>query len=551
LTNVFFGIYYTDYQAFASGLFSGKLTPGAPFRSLYFITNYGISYTYSYLYEWFPNIEWLSWIYSCFIFISFFIGLYLLAVALPKKTSPIKKIISLFVVFFVVFADNEIHFICSHISYMTCGLSLLGIVCYIKSTSAIRSKPLMFIFFNVLFTLGTLTRVESGTACFLLIGAFSLLYLQDFKLSIILLLYPFLLVASLSIAISLDVKNSTEFYKQIEPDIEAQFQNRGNKVPLSMMKTLRDTVLYTTASDIVWSDPKVITPQFLRSLILPEKFMFTDNKQWYRVYINVSAMVAKYWYLVIINFLLAAALLFQYDFGKLNLRWFYWLIFEISFWALITVQTYVYKLNDRSFTPYLSLFILCHILLLAATDLSVRRSASVNLLASVISIFFIVQFYHLIIESNNLKQDLSNYQSNYEKLKKVASGHYLVLNSSSCDYICLSNVPFKPFDFSSFKKIYITEGSIIPFIPYYRKYLEKECKCDMYAYPSFYDYLKSIHDDVVIVSTPYRMEVIRNYLWEIHQYKLPIEEIDTSFDKVQKNENRDNFDELKMYRLGR
>jgi hypothetical protein len=171
------------------------------------------------------------------------------------------------------------------------------------------------------------------------------------------------------------------------------------------------------------------------------------------------------------------------------------------------------------------------------------------ILLPIIVILLGIQSYHLVVESKNLENDLAKYQTNYKELKKIALNKYIVLNSSSIDYICLSNIPFHPFDFSAFKRIYITEGSIIPFIPYYRLYLEKECKCDMYAYPSFYDYLRTINKDVIMVSTPFRMETIRNYLRETYHYKLPIEEIKTSFVIVQKSEDREDFDDLRVYIL--
>jgi hypothetical protein len=548
-TYFFLGFYYTDYQGFASGLFSGKLTPGVPFRSLYFIANFKIAYLYSYLYQFFPGVEWLSWIYCTFSFLACFIGLFIVSELLPVNTSIKVKSAILVAVYYMVFADNHIHFICSHISFMTCGLSLVGLVYFFKSKGAVTARWPLFLALNLLFTLGTLTRVETGTACVMLIIFFSAFYIQNFKQCILLLLYPLVLVASLSLAISLDIKNSSEFYLQIEPDIEAQFENRDNKVPLSFMKTHRDTVMYKTASDIMWSDPQVITPKFLRSLILPEKLMFTDGKQWKRVFTNISEMLSKYWYLVAINLLLALAIFFQYPFRKSTLRWLYWLAFEASFWALIVAQTYVYKLNDRSFTPYISLFIFCHIVILIA-NLGPRISGWLYLISPFILILFISQFYHLVLEAGYLRKDLVIYQSNFEKIKKVAQGRFLVINAPAADYICLSNVPFRPFDFSFFKRVYVTDGSVVPFIPYYRRFLEQECKCDMYAYPGFYDYLKSIHTQVVIVSSSQRIEVIRNYLQEVYHYDLPVREIDTvSLLEAQKDDSRDYFEELKMYRL--
>ncbi len=544
-----FGFYYVEYEGLNTSFFSGKLTPGLPFRSVYFSGNMGISFIYSFFYEHFPNVEWLSWIYYSYLFFSCFIGLYIVAKLLPAKTSLTVKIFLQLLVYYLVFADHHIHYIYTRVSYMCCGLSLIGLVVFFNSTTTIKARWWLFILLNLFFTIGALTRIEVATACFILLAAFAVFYSQNIKQTMVLFLFPAVVIAVMSLTLSVDIKTATskEFYKQVEPDIEEQFIARENRVPLSFMKTHRDTVLYTTAMEMMWSDPQIISSNYLRSLILSEKLMFTDAKQWNRVCRSFSQVVIKYWYLLLLTVLLSVAVLVQYGLGKSFLNRLYTLAFVFSFWGLTIAQIYTDKVNERSFLPFLSLFIFCHVVLLARST-ATRISLWLYPLFISCSVLLGIHFFALKEESNTLKTDLLKYQANYEKIKQVAANKYLVMNSTSFDYIFLSNVPFHPFDFSAFKKMYITDGYIIPFLPYYKRYLEQECNCDIYAFPSFWKYVNNIQQDVVIVSTPHRIKVVKGYLEEIHHFPFPVVEDKTvQLMEQRKSDNRETPDEMKMY----
>ena len=548
-TYLFFGFYYVEYEGLNTALFSGKLTPGFPFQSFYFIGNMGTSYFYSFLYQHAPGIEWLSWIYSSYLFISCLIGIYLVMSLLPSSTTIRVKVCVSVAVYLLVFADHHMHFIYTRVAYMCAGLSLVGLVAFFNHKGDIKARPWLFVALNIFFTIGALTRVEAATACLALTLFFAAFYLQDNRRLIRMMIYPIVLILSLSIGISLNIEYSTQFYKQIEPDIEAQFIERENRAPISIMTTHRDSVLYNTAADLMWSDPRVITPDFLRKMILHEGFIFTDARQWHRVYRDITEILSKYWYLALLNIFLAIALFFQYDFRGSRLGKLYWLAFEGSFWALTLAQTYTFKINERSFLPLLSLFLFCHIVMITA---SLRKPVSRWwLVISVpLGLLFLLHVSRLHTESQILQTDLANYRSNTQKIERVAKDRYLVLNSSSFDFLFLGNVPFHPFDFSAFKKIYITDGYIIPFIPDYRRYLEKECHCNMESYLDFLNYLRSIHSNIVIVSTTLRINTIQTYLTEIYKYQFPIrEDTATPLLQLEKRDHRNKFNDLRVYLL--
>lgn len=547
-TYLYFDFFYVEYEGLFDSFYSGKLTEGLPFRSIYFLGNIGLSYLYSWLYELFPKIEWISWILYTYLFAACFVGLYIVRKIVPEKLPWWVKLLAQISLYLLVFADQNIHFIFTRVSYMVTGISLIAIVYFFSEAGSVKKHRMLFIALNLLFVIGTLTRSESATAAFLQTFLFGIFYLQNIRRFATLFLFPSIFLFSVLSTIAYDLKTTQEFYKQIEPDIEAQLCERENAVALSTMKTHRDSVLWKTAKNIIWSDPEIISPAYLRSLIRPEKFLYTDSRQWERVYRDVSDIAFRFWHVGLLSILLGLLLLLQ---GQFNSRfgYFFWLVFVASFWLLTSVQTYTVKVNDRSFSPLISIFIFCHLLLLARY-LKPRLLPYVYPLVIGVLLLFGFHLYYLKVESNQLKSDLAGYQSNLKTITQLAANKYLVVNSSSCDYLFSSNKPFHPFDFSAYKKLYIVDGFNMPFLPYYRRYLEKECQCDMYAFPSFWTYLRTKKEEVVVVSSTERMDILKDYLKEIRHYDLPITR-DTSalLLQLQKSDSRGLFTHLAVYKL--
>ena len=549
LTYLFFGFYFTEYEGLNIGLLSGSLTTDMPFRSVYFSGNLVISHFYSLLYEYCPGVEWISWLEYFWMLIACGLALHAMSMLLPVEFSIPTKVVVLAMLYLLVFADHQIHLIYTRVAYVICGVSLICLSIFFSDVATIKNKFGWFVLLNLFFAIGTFIRNEAAIACFLLILPFSLIYLKNTKHSLLLLSFPLLIVGGQSLFLATDIKNATntEFYKQVEPDIEEQYIARGNLVPLSSMKTYRDTVMYQMAEEMTLSDPRLMTPTYLRSLILPEKFMFTDSRQWQRAGKELKDILLQYWYLVLIVLLLNIALFIQYDFHKQKLNWFYYLTFVFSFWVLVIAQTYVDKVNERSWLPYIGLFILSHILLLAKS-IQYGIPRKIYPLLAIGMVLLVVHLYHLKTESNRLKENRNFQQQQLQSVKAIARNRVLAVNSSAFDFLFLSNKPFHPFNFSAFKKVYITDGYIIPFLPYYKRYLESECRCDIYAFPSFWKYLKTTQQQVVIVSQSYRLKAIDNYLSEMHQLPLAVREIESfQLEKLRKNYRQENADEFNIY----
>lgn len=552
LTYSICGFYYVEYEGLFSSLFSGRLTPGTPFPAVYFSGFFGLSYLYSALYTAWPQVEWLSWISYSYLFTACSASFYILLRILPPDTALRTRIFILAITFLLVFADHYIHYVYTRIAYLICGSSLLGLVFICQRGLSHRASSIAFVLLCLFFTVGTLTRLESGLACALLGFFYAFFSLASMRRSLLALAWPVILVGAMSLAISYDIRHATadQFYKRVEPDIEEQLSARGNAVPMSEMKTHRDSAIYLAAVNMMWSDPAVLSEHYLRSLIVPEGPFMTDSRQWHRVRQSLGEMLSYHWHLVGIDILLSFCILVQFRRPKTKAGCLGLWGFVFSFWALTVAQAYTDKINDRSFLPYLSVFFLFSVALLAQS-IHRRRSVMIYLLMIPLAVLMLVHISRIISESRRLEQDRSRYQANLKIIKNAAADKYLVVNNSSFDYIFLANIPFHTFDYSAFRKIYIPDGYIIPFLPAYKKYLEKDCQCDVYAFPSLWRYLQAQGQQAAILSTADRMHLVSDYLSTVHGYDPHFTE-DTSIHlpPVSWHDHYDNKSDLKIYTFG-
>lgn len=548
-TYLHFGFYFSDYEALFDSFHSGSLTEGMPFRSMYFLGHIGLSYFYSLLFEWLPWVEWMSTIQYLYLFVSCFILLYIIYKVCPASWSWRKRVFMQLFLYLLVFADQNIHLLYTRTSYFLAGSSLIAIFFFFREYGTVRKRPLLFIFLNILFLLGALTRIESAWLIFFQIFGFGFYYVSDKKQVAIVSISPFLFLITAVTIISIDIKNATDFYKQIEPNIEVQFSERDNMVPLEQMKTAEDSAKWQMAKTIVWSDPQVITPDYLRSLILPEEPIYSNKKQWTRAIGDTWSVVVRFYPLVWISIILSIVILAFRD-GKKSWGKIIPLFFIFSFWIIILVQAYIFKVNDRSFNPPISLFVFSLIVPVIERYKEIKHWHVVIIL--LVGFLGCLHISYLEKESTELKRAFIIYETTLNKIKKVAKDKILVTNGATCDYIFWTNKPFKRFDYSVFKKLYIVDGFNMPFLPYYRKYLEKECNCNIEKFPSFWDYLRKNNEDVIVFSSQERIEIIREYFKVVRHDNLPLT-LDTTVQlkPLTRNESRGIYFDAAVYQLGK
>lgn len=519
LSYALLGFYYSEYEGLNIGFLSGSLTQDLPFRSLYFSGNLVISYFYSFLYEWIPHVEWISSLECFWILLSCALSFYLITHQLPTSVSPWRLYVLYVFVFCILFAGQYVNLIYTRVAYIVCGMSLIGLVVLFKNNLVIRQRRVSFLLLNCFFVIGTLIRNEAAIACVMLIIPFSFAELKSPKQVVLLFLFPVIIVTTQTGYLMMDIATATdyEFYKQVEPDIEEQFIARGNLKPLSTMTTYHDSVKYKLASEMAFSDPAISSPTYLRSLIIPEDFLFTDKKQWKRVWSEQTQIVSQYWHLVLLTLILSITYFYNSMSDKKEKL--SSLLFVLSFWLFSIIQTYIDKVNERSWVPYIGLFVFCHVLLLIRQRHVIKR-ITFCLLVMCIAVLFVVQLVDLKVSAETAHKNLLTAREQFGQVKKLAHQKILVTNSSAFNMLFASGEPFKKYDFSAFKKVYILDSYIIPFFPYYKRYLERNCACSVYEYSALWSFLKQNKQELILLSTRSRSDAVKNYLREIHKLDI-------------------------------
>lgn len=531
VSSLIFGTYYEDYQAFFSSFYSGSFSPGTPFYAWYFMADIGFSYLYASLYQIFPGLEWVSCIMFFYMYIAAVILFCLIDYYLKNKLSRPGIFLLQLIFFFLLFPDQIVNFNFTRVAYILCGTSLLAIIVLFDGIGKIRKHIYLYAALCTVYLVGSLTRSESSLAIALMFAGFVLAWHGNIRKAIQIMAIPLLIAVSIVGGIIIDINTSDKYYKQLEPDVEYQFTARRNMVPISEMKTAQDSVKYEAASQLIWGDPQNMPVSFLRSLIKPSSSVFADEVQWARTWSVFKYNCGKFEYLLGFNILLLVLLcivLLRYNNKKTLL---FLLLYVAAFVLLIIGQIYYTKIKERSFSPYL-LFLMLTQLFLWVKETKPGVVKWWFMFVPVIVLCYMHAQY-LRDSINRHIESLRDNKNIYSQVVQLAGGETLLLNSQSFGVVTLQHVPFEKLDYPGFNKIYVNEAQLTSLISDYRKYLEKECACDVSDFSNFYRYVLSTDypDKVYLLSDQKRMELTFKYLRVIYGIDIKYDVV-TTFPEV-------------------
>lgn len=526
---ILFGSYYEEYQGYFHAFFSGALSPGTPFDNFYFLGYIGISHIYSFLYQTFPGIQWMSYIHYLQLAISFALIASITRVLLDRlKVNTLITWLIQVLLFYTLYADNILHFVYARTSYIMCAASLLAIIGIFNNTSKIKQHPYLYVILNLFFLYGTLTRVESALSLYTLYFCFAVVWYLDIKKAILITLPAMVIVIIATAGVFLDIKFSDQFHKQVEPDIETQFTIRFNAIPVEEMKTYKDSIKYEAATQMFWGDPDIITPEYLRSLIKKNEPTF-NKQQWDRTYYELIYFYEKFEYIFLTAILLSLVSLVFILYNKNYTQASLLVLYFIGFIILMASNSYFVKMRDRTVSPFLFAYSASIFILFLSTlkNINTRyiRNASIIIL---LGLGTAAQAYYLKINVDKLNKAKKINEQIFNKVKEKCKGETLMVNPPSIGNITLAFSPFEIFNFSTFRKFYFYEASVQSIIPPYYNYLNKECNCDVRDFSNFYKYVLS--DDypgkVYILSTSDRIGFAKAYLKAIHDLEINYVKVD-------------------------
>lgn len=517
LSYFIFGFFYIRYESLYTALGSGSLTPGMKYDDLYYFVHILLIKFYALLYDFMPHIAWLSIFQYAYLLIG-----YIVIVHVFKKNKVYFVLLwsSIFIMssFFI---EHYIFHLNTNVSFILSFCALFGLI-YSKSLKQLTKTKIGIYYF--LFTIGLLTRPESG---FMMLAIASLFYflvldeqtiLNKIKSSIFLFALPYLACLAIFFWFAHDIKTADEFYKNIEPDVEHELTARNNIVPLSEMKTQKDTLRYTAVDMVLWSDATTNDAEFLRSLMLYKHYDFFSLKLLDFAILSLKSSFQKNLPAFAFNifiFIVLIATFFRYNNSKTASI----CLFQLAFYLIIFIVGYKVKITETAVSTLLfaSSVLLLVFLLIHIENKSKFKQIS---LAAIFLFFSAYQLTKLYIDSNELKDDYYQNKKHRTYIEQVTYGKNLFLNSESSHIYLQSYRPFVAFDFSNLNQLYLYGEQHITSVEPYRTYLSKVCNCDPNHFGEFFSFIKSGGSQNIFIMSNDFKEFITEYLLVVHELEI-------------------------------
>jgi hypothetical protein len=541
-----FGSFYEEYQGFWNAFFSEKLSPGTPFDNFYFLGYIGVSYLYSWLYEIVPQVQWMSYVHYFQLITSFAILLFIVESFLQKSLKDTYTLTLISVLLFMSIApDNILLYVFARASYIMCGVSLLAIIVLFNDWESIKKRFDLYLFLNLFYIWGALTRSESALAILMLLFCFAVVWHNSLKKAILTTLSSSVFTILLVAGIMIDINTSDEFHKRVEPGIETQFTIRNNVIPIDEIKSYDDSVKYEAALRMFWGDPDIITIEYLESLVKDPSLKIFDSNQWTRTLLELNQSYNSFkYYSILILFLTFFTISILLKQGKNN-QALLLLFYFIGFVILLLANSYFVKMRDRTVSPYLIIYFASVFILLIKTFQS--KKYSLHVFICILILGSSIQLYETYYKSKELKNVLKLNKQILTQLEECCSHATVMPNPTAIGNLTLAFTPFEIFDFSKFDRFYFYEASIQSIIPPFYDYLKKECNCEVRNFSNFYRFVldKNYSKKVYAISNEDRMEVGMLYLKTHHGLDINYKKVEN----VDLNENlaMDYYSRRKLY----
>ena len=540
-----FGFYFEEYEALFDGMLSDKFSPCAHFDNWYYMGHIGLGSVYAMLYSAIAHVEWMSVLLYTYLAIAIGLVFYTLHHYLAPRIPGWALLLLCLVVYVACVLNNTVLLNYTRVACFMAASALLALVVFFSSIGDIKQRPYAFVALMLFLCLAIFTRLEASIGVIALLFFFALAVHRNIRFTIGLFIVPTAICVCLLGWIVMDSKHTTDFYKQIEPDVESQLTVRNNLVAPVMLNAT-DSLKFEAARNMLWSDPAIISNRYLRSLIGNQQTGIFNQPQWTRTVDTLQHLLPQYWLLIGFNLLMLLALLLQWRQNPTG----WWLLYNLAFWLLILAQTYFVKIEERAFEPFLSIYTLGNLLLWAQYGKWEQRNLFLSGLVFV-GVAAAVQVPFILKTTNLAKEERATYQANTSILKQAAGGKILLLNSVSYRSFMLQNQPLIPFDATAFHRVYMNEVEVLPLIHPYREYLEKECACDVSDFSSFFRYLQHQDKEVYMLTSPARADLVKRYLHTFHGFDIRLQEVtEAHLQPVYDHEHNGKI-QLVLYRLGK
>lgn len=508
---------YAVYEAgemFFPLFFSGVITQGLPVNIWYFVSHFILAEVYMKLYSSFPGIPWYETVMYFYVSVSLFSILYILFKNNAERGVGVKVFIGLLS---LILATEFIFFF-----QYTRGAFALGIAATLTLLHGNKISKNLRWWAAVLFVFCLLTRHEVGIFVFMF-QWLVVLFIANKNYSKAVLWFNTVILFLIAGYMAYDRFTTTDFLKQFEPELGYQLLDRGNIVPLGSMKNAVDSAKYIAVTNLI-TDKEYTTIPFLRSLVAENAFVGVNKALILRAIGEMTDKLDHSLGLLIIYIGLFIIVLQQkLRQGRVAAAKF--LAFNLSFWAILFAVAYFIILQYYNVDVMLTM--MCFILL-SIIDFEAARSYPVVILSGLLFVSGTKVLYHKQQEySNRLSANIAANIEFNEEVKKRYAGKIIVPGCDQGELVLFCLRPFQLHNFTMFKRFYLFDSDVVYIEPHYNAYLSKECNCDAGNYTAFMDFMESKKEDVRIISSAERINIIKYYCRVVRGKDYNIVPIDT------------------------
>ncbi len=502
-----------DYGSFMVNMASGQFS-NFSLIDWYFLGYTGVNSIYKALHTIIPKINWLGLGTYIMSVLGFYLCLRVIVISIRQIVS--KTLIWLSTLCFGLFyLDSFISIAHTRASLIMCG----GAALYLILIPKIGIKKTLLL--HLIFIIGLLHRGESAIGVLWIAGLTSLLFSFSFRHLIHRLGPPILYTSLFFLSVLIYWANSSSFLVKVEPEIEYEFMS-GNVIDLSKCQTEKDSVKYLMATYGIWIDPEVVTADYMRTLILNNRFSFEQLlyglmgvKNYLIFYSGLSfLLLISIWFLITKKPSL-----------KSGIRLLFYLILSL---LPLLYSSYRTLLDERHFFPIFFILVVVTFIysmqVYSKENLSLhysRLTLSLVLFLGALSNYYLLNNYKnrneveeakVICSENTMNQIESNYSN---RIVVITTGSFRLIDHDfsiwTNNYSANTYIMYDMFNYS--------------LVPRYTEYLSLLCKCDATKPEIFFKWLSQ--ENALYLAEKNRLDITRSYMKAVYNQDLqflPLEE---------------------------
>ncbi|MBL7800021.1 MAG: hypothetical protein JNL95_04775 [Chitinophagales bacterium] len=508
--SAFFLTYTTDdygsftYFSLPAGQFSDY-----PYVDYYYLGLVGISQLYKPLYNHLPEYNWTGITFVCFSFFSLFLFLKTIKSIVVDKIENSYAVTGIQLFFTLVFIENVIFISHTSFSLIYCGISL----CNLAFKKQISRYELVVN--SLFFIVGFLIRPESGLGMLVFVAGGNFIYTFNIKHLFYRLYIPGIIASIFLVFVAVDWSTTNEYIRKIEPEVEYKIIDK-RMVDMSTLKTAEDSIKYSIARRGMFFDPNILTPEFLRSILLPGVNLSPEHAV--NNIVELGDFYA-YFFFIIPTFLLLLLLCYAQVIPQKIMQ----KIFLLGLYTLLFLYMVNYNGHLISYRHFLNVQLISFIIMLHFIESGVGSFFPIRIKRPYILI-------GLFIVLVSMGKTLANYADRNRNVAQNSRNSEVAMNEIEAVYqnriIAATVCSFSIFNHNLHVKNrkYIKNKYIMfdlytySLEPNYLKYLSKECVCEPTDPVAFFEWLS--RNNGLYIADSIRYQLTEDYMAIVHNQKL-------------------------------